>query len=174
VWHPGHSRDKDGHAQTANGAPYPRDLILGAPPAHVTLVAFPRPTVDDLNPLLAQARAAAVRAFAPYSRFRVGAALRDAHGSVYVGCNVESASYGLTICAERNAIFGAIAAGAARPFAALAVTCLDAAGPCTPCGACRQVMAEHLQPDAPVHIDGLGDYRISDLLPLAFGLDVGE
>jgi cytidine deaminase len=130
--------------------------------------------VDDLNPLVAQARDAARLAFAPYSRFRVGAALRDAKGAVFVGCNVESASYGLTVCAERNAIFGAIAAGATRPFAALAVTCLDAAQPCTPCGACRQIMAEHLRPDAPVFIDGLGEYQIGDLLPLAFSLDVGE
>jgi cytidine deaminase len=130
--------------------------------------------VDDLNPLMAHARAAARLAYAPYSRFRVGAALRDAHGSLYVGCNVESASYGLTICAERNAIFGAIAAGAARPFAALAVTCLDADQPFTPCGACRQIMVEHLQPTALVLIDGLGEYPISELLPLAFSLDVGE
>jgi cytidine deaminase len=137
-------------------------------------VDFPRPIVDDLNPLIAQARDAARQAYAPYSRFRVGAALRDARGSVYVGCNVESASYGLTICAERNAIFGAIAAGAARPFSALAVTCLDADKQFTPCGACRQVMAEHLRPDAPVFVDGLGDYRITDLLPLAFSLDVGK
>jgi len=130
--------------------------------------------VDDLNPLIAQAREVARLAYAPYSRFRVGAALVDAHGAVFVGCNVESASYGLTICAERNAIFVAIAAGAQRPFAALAVTCLDADRPFTPCGACRQVMVEHLMADAPVAIDGLGEYRVSDLLPLAFSLDVGE
>ncbi len=130
--------------------------------------------MDDLNPLIAHAREVARLAYAPYSRFRVGAALRDALGSVYVGCNVESASYGLTICAERNAIFAAIAAGAERPFAALAVTCLDADQPFTPCGACRQVMAEHLRPDAPVFIDGLGEYQNGELLPLAFSLDVGE
>jgi cytidine deaminase len=130
--------------------------------------------VDDLDPLMSRARDVAARAYAPYSRFRVGAALRDAHGTVYVGCNVESASYGLTICAERNAIFAAIAAGAARPFAALAVSCLDAERPFTPCGACRQVMAEHLQPDAPIQINGLGEFRITDLLPLAFGLDVAQ
>src|SRR5207248_2457822 len=124
--------------------------------------------------LIAQARAVAVRAHAPYSRFRVGAAVRDARGKVYVGCNVESASYGLTICAERNAIFGAVAAGAVRPFLALALTCLDGAQPCTPCGACRQVMAEHLPPEAPIHMVGLGEYRMSDLLPLAFGFDVGQ
>jgi len=121
---------------------------------------------------MAQAREVAARAYAPYSRLRVGAALRDARGRVYVGCNVESASYGLTICAERSAIFAAIGAGGARPFAGLAVTCLDAAEPFTPCGACRQVMAEHLPPEAPVLIDGLGEYRVGDLLPLAFSLDV--
>src|SRR6202011_1269042 len=128
--------------------------------------------VDDLTALIAQARDVAARAYAPYSRFRVGAAVQDAQGRVFTGCNVESASYGLTICAERNAIFAAVAAGAQRPFVALAVTCLDAAQPFTPCGACRQVMAEHLHPDAPIHVDGLGDYRIRELLPLAFSLEV--
>jgi cytidine deaminase len=127
--------------------------------------------VDDLNPLIAQAREVARLAYAPYSGFRVGAALLDADGRVYVGCNVESASYGLTICAERNAIFAAIAAGAERPFAALAVTCLDADEPFTPCGACRQVMAEHLSGDAPISVDGLAEFRIADLLPHAFKLD---
>src|ERR1700687_5862707 len=97
---------------------------------------------------MALARDVAAHAYVPYSRFRVGAALRDAHGSVYVGCNVESASYGLTICAERNAIFAAIAAGAELPSPALAVTCLEADQPFTPCGSCRQVMAEPLRPDA--------------------------
>ncbi len=130
--------------------------------------------MDDLNPLIAQAREVARLAYAPYSRFRVGAALLDADGRVYVGCNVESASYGLTICAERNAIFAAIAAGAERPFAALAVTCLDADRPFTPCGACRQLMAEHLSGDAPIYVDRLGEFRIADLLPHAFSLDVGE
>lgn len=130
--------------------------------------------MDDLNPLRARARDVATRAYAPYSRFRVGAALRDAHETVFAGCNVESASYGLTICAERSAISGAIAAGAVRPFAALAVTCLDAAEPFLPCGACRQVMAEHLRPDAVIYVDGDREYRIGDLLPHAFRLDAGE
>jgi cytidine deaminase len=130
--------------------------------------------VDDLNPLIARAREVARLAYAPYSRYRVGAALLDAQGNVFAGCNVESASYGLTICAERNAIFAAIAAGAERPFAALAVTCLDADEPFTPCGACRQVMAEHFRPDAPVHIDGPGEYRVSELLPHAFMLGTNE
>jgi cytidine deaminase len=126
--------------------------------------------VDDLNALVAQARDVANRAYAPYSRFRVGAAVQDAGGRVYVGCNVESASYGLTVCAERNAIFGAIASGGVRPFTALAVTCLDAAEGCSPCGACRQVILEHLDARGTVRVDGLGDFRPADLLPHAFTL----
>lgn len=124
----------------------------------------------DQEALIAQARDVAGRAYAPYSHFRVGAAVRDAVGSVYVGCNVESVSYGLTICAERNAIFAAVAAGARRPFSALAVTCLDASGPCMPCGACRQVMEEHLATDAPVYVDRL-TFTVAQLLPYAFKMD---
>jgi cytidine deaminase len=129
--------------------------------------------VDDLKTLAAQARAAAGRAYAPYSHFRVGAAVRDAHGRVFVGCNVESDSYGLTMCAERNAIFGAIAGEGVRPFSALAISCVDAepSGGCTPCGACRQVMIEHLAADAPVYVDGGGTFRTDELLPQAFRLE---
>ena len=127
--------------------------------------------MDDANPLLAQARAVAQRAYAPYSHFRVGAAVRDAQGTVHVGCNVENASYGLTVCAERNAIFAAVAAGAPKPFAALAVACVDAAeGACSPCGACRQVMSEHLASDATIYVDGLGHFSVAELLPHAFRL----
>jgi cytidine deaminase len=125
--------------------------------------------VGDLDALIARAREAALRAYAPYSRFRVGAALEDAHGVLYVGCNVENASYGLTVCAERNAIFSAVAAGAERPFRALAVSCLDATeGGCSPCGACRQVIAEHLPRDAAIVVDGLGRFTPADLLPHGF------
>jgi cytidine deaminase len=135
-------------------------------------------TFDDIvqdrhAELIVQARDVASRAYAPYSHFRVGAAVEDAHGTVYVGCNVESASYGLTICAERNAIFAAIADGAVRPFSALAVSCLDAAGPCMPCGACRQVLFEHLATDAPIAVDGGGQFTIGQLLPHAFTLETG-
>ena len=126
----------------------------------------------DLDALLARARDAAQRAYAPYSHFRVGAALQAADGAVFVGCNVENASYGLTVCAERIAIFNAIAAGAARPFAALAVSCIDAqSGGCSPCGACRQVMAEHLRADAGIAVDGLGQFTPSDLLPHSFRIE---
>ena len=127
--------------------------------------------MDDQHALLARARDVASRAYAPYSHFRVGAAVRDASGQVYVGCNVESASYGLTICAERSAIFAAVAAGAARPFTALAVTCLDPAAQCTPCGACRQVMHEHLAAEATILVAGVGEFSPSQLLPRAFSLD---
>ena len=125
-----------------------------------------------MDELLALARDVARRAYAPYSRFRVGAAVRDATGATFPGCNVENASYGLTICAERAAIFGAIVAGARRPFVALALTCLDAEGEmgCMPCGACRQVMAEHMSPEARVTVDGVGVFGVAELLPHQFAL----
>lgn len=118
--------------------------------------------------LITTARQVALRAYAPYSQFRVGAALQDSKGVRYVGCNVESASYGLTICAERAAVFGAVSAGANRPFVALAVSCLD--GTCSPCGACRQVIAEHFLEDARIYVDGLGEFTPAQLLPHGFQL----
>ncbi len=122
----------------------------------------------ERDELLTYAREVAQRAYAPYSQFRVGAAVLDASGGVHLGCNVESASYGLTICAERAAIFGAISAGAHRPLVALAVTCLD--GACAPCGACRQVITEHFLKDAPIYIDRVGEFTPDQLLPYAFEL----
>lgn len=123
--------------------------------------------------LLEAARRAAEAAYAPYSKFRVGASVL-ADGKIYTGCNVENASYGLTICAERNAVFQSVAAGARR-IAAVALTCLDAPADAPaelrmPCGACRQVIAEFASPAAPIYVDGVGDYRLKDLLPLAFAL----
>jgi cytidine deaminase len=123
--------------------------------------------------LLAAARAAATNAYAGYSNFRVGAAVR-AGGKLYSGCNIENASYGLTICAERVAIFAAIADGA-RAIDALAVACVDVApgadpAGLMPCGACRQVMAEFAGPDLPVQVDGAGTYRLEQLLPNGFRL----
>jgi cytidine deaminase len=131
---------------------------------------------DDGAPtdsLMAQARAAAERAYVPYSKFRVGAAV-VADGESYSGCNVENASYGLTVCAERVALFTAVAAGHRR-VQRLAVTCVDASpdlGPDgrMPCGACRQVMSELMGPDAEVLVDGAGRFTVSDLLPRAFTL----
>lgn len=123
--------------------------------------------------LLAAAREAATRAHVPYSRFRVGAAV-VAGGQVFTGCNVENASFGLTICAERVAIFKAVAAGHAR-LEAVAVSCVDASGEGTsaslmPCGACRQVMAEFAPAELPVAIDRVGETTLGALLPQAFRL----
>lgn len=110
-------------------------------------------------------------AHCPYSNFHVGAAVW-AGGRLFTGCNVENASYGLTICAERVAIFSAVAAGQRR-LEAIAVTCPDAPSDVPlegrmPCGACRQVMAEFGNSDLLVLIDGVGEMRLADLLPHPF------
>jgi len=123
--------------------------------------------------LLEAAREASRSAYCPYSGFRVGAAIR-AGGRTFVGANVENASYGLTVCAERVAAFAAIVAGATR-FEAIAVACVDApdgSDPALamPCGACRQVLAEFADPGTPVAIDGVGVFPLGDLLPRAFRL----
>lgn len=130
-------------------------------------------TPADDEALLATARAVREQAHAPYSRFRVGAALRTRDGRVFGGCNVENAAYGLTQCAERNALATAIAAGV-KPgeFTALAVVA-DTEGPIAPCGACRQVMLELGGAALPVLLANLGEARTRTtagaLLPGAFG-----
>ena len=112
--------------------------------------------------LVEQAIAARQRAYAPYSRYRVGAALLTAIGDLFFGCNVENASYPATICAERVALTSAVAAGQ-RHFVAIAVATHDGG---MPCGICRQVMAE-LGPEMVVYIaDRDGNYRISDVVTL--------
>src|SRR5689334_19967594 len=95
---------------------------------------------DDAEDLLRVAHAAAVLAYSPYSNVRVGAALLADDGEVYAGCNVENASYGLTICAERSAVLRAVASGRRR-FKAIAIA-TDRPQALMPCGACRQVLAE--------------------------------
>jgi cytidine deaminase len=96
--------------------------------------------LDGVNDLVSQARAAMRQAWAPYSKFKVGAAIEAEDGRVFVGCNVESASYGLTICAERMALGAAVVAGARKPRRVVVATDVDP--PAAPCGACRQLLVE--------------------------------
>jgi cytidine deaminase len=124
--------------------------------------------------LLQRAREAGGQAYCPYSDFPVGAAVETELG-VFLGCNVENASYGLAICAERVALFTAVAAGARR-ITRLAVSCLrpgpeSSTAERMPCGACRQVIAEFMSPESEVLVDGAGAWRVADLLPEAFRLD---
>lgn len=116
------------------------------------------------------ALSACQNAYCPYSKFPVGAAVLSAEGEIFAGCNVENASYGLTICAERNAIFQAVANGRRSFSAVVIVTPTDL--PASPCGACRQVINE-FGPDADVFIFGQSNtathLKMSKLLPEAFG-----
>jgi cytidine deaminase len=133
---------------------------------------MPQPIAAD-DPLITAARAAAMRAYAPYSRFRVGAALAGPFG-VICGCNVENASFGMTICAERTAVVSAVASGH-RKFDRIAISLPDSppGSPATahmPCGACRQVLAEFVGPEFPVLIDGVGAFRFDELFPNPFVL----
>ncbi len=120
--------------------------------------------------LIAAARRARERAYAPYSRFRVGAALLGRDGRIYSGCNVENASYGLSQCAERNALARAVAEGCRR-FQAIALVS-QASGPISPCGACRQALSE-FEPDIEVVMAGPQGQvvveTLSRLLPFSFG-----
>jgi cytidine deaminase len=124
-----------------------------------------------MKKLLEEAKKAREFAYVPYSRFPVGAALLCEDGEVIYGCNIENASYGLTNCAERTALFKAISEGKTK-FTAIAVVA-DTPGPVSPCGACRQVLAEHCPPDMKVILGNLKgetlETTVKDLLPGAFG-----
>jgi len=124
-----------------------------------------------LESLLEFARQAALHSYSPYSRFRVGAALRLTNGEIVTGTNVENISYGLAICAERSAVARAVSQfGPEIRIEAVAIANLNnTASP--PCGACRQVLAEFILPDAPVIFPSTGGPRtmtFSEVLPLAF------
>ena len=126
----------------------------------------------DKAQLIAIAEEARQLSYSPYSHFAVGAALLCSDGSVYSGANVENSSYPLCMCAERNAIYNAMMDGkTSDDFLSLALSA-DTEGPCSPCGACRQVISELLPEDADVIMSNLeGDTRIvkvRDLLPFAF------
>ncbi len=138
-------------------------------------------SADERQQLCRTARDVALNARAPYSRFRVGAAVLTKK-AIYAGANVENASYGLSLCAERSALSRMVAEGDGE-VRAIAVACIDAANrgdvsALTPCGACRQWIAE-LAPDAEILIDGIDrTFTLSDLLPFSFTLtrreDSGE
>ena len=123
----------------------------------------------DAAELIRRASEARGHAYAPYSKFRVGAAVLAEDGSVFTGCNVENASYGLTVCAERTAIFAAVAAGHRRIVETAVVTPSRGA----PCGACRQVLLEFGGKDLLVHLASpegeTRTRRLEQLLPESFG-----
>jgi cytidine deaminase len=133
----------------------------------------------ESDALLAAARAARAHAYAPYSRYRVGAALLTKSGRIFTGCNVENATYGATVCAERNAIGAMVAAGERDPVACVVVTAGPTPG--TPCGVCRQVLSEFAA-DMPITLVADGSQgsasktlakvqcRLAALLPHAFSL----
>lgn len=145
-------------------------LDLGIFVIKLLLMNTSRLSDDEMSRLLKAAREASKRAYAPYSNFRVGAAVLTERGLLFSGCNVENASYGLTICAERATIFSAVAQeGGKMKIRAIAVVS-ESGNACAPCGACRQVIFE-FGPDALVIFqgrDGLEEMNISELLPKGF------
>lgn len=131
--------------------------------------------MTDEKKLLSMAKAARENAYAPYSHFRVGAALLTADGKVYTGANIENSSFGLTVCAERNALFKAVENGE-RAFVAIAVVggkdLLEKR--CYPCGACRQVLKEFCKDDFKIVLGDEEDVEIKtlgQLLPFSFELE---
>lgn len=120
--------------------------------------------------VMEESKIAREKAYVPYSKFKVGAALVSKEGKVYHGCNIENAAYTMTNCAERTAMFKAVSEGV-REFESIAVVA-DTEGPVSPCGACRQVLAEFCEPNMPVYLINLkGDVQettVAELLPGAF------
>ena len=129
--------------------------------------------MDPTDTLFSAALAVQARAHAPYSRFRVGAAIRDEAGAVHAGCNVENAAYPVGTCAEAGTIAAMIAAGGRRIAAILVLG--DGEALVTPCGACRQRIREFAAPDTPIHVAGPQGVRrsftLDELLPASFGPD---
>ncbi|MEE9169975.1 MAG: cytidine deaminase [bacterium] len=125
---------------------------------------------DDFDELLSQATKAQSSSHSPYSRFRVGAALQSDDGKIFTGCNIESSSYGLTICAERVALYKAVSEGVRSFRRMLIVT--DAQDFCPPCGACRQVIWDFAKNLEIILVNGERQQKrqnITDLYPEAFG-----
>jgi cytidine deaminase len=137
-----------------------------------------RPLPSLMDRLVEAARSVRRRAYAPYSNYRVGAAIATRSGKIFVGCNVENASFGACLCAERNAIAQMVAAGERDPVACAVVT--EGSRPGSPCGICRQVLAEFAR-EMPIALVGDGasrgkrrDTTLSKLLPDAFRLKRGR
>jgi cytidine deaminase len=124
----------------------------------------------DMNELYTLALKAADAAYAPYSHFRVGAALLAEDGAVFTGCNVENRSFGLTVCAERNAVFQGVSRGY-RSFTALALATPDSKEPVGPCGACRQVLSEFMKADAQVMFAGSNGEKINTTIGELYPFD---
>lgn len=126
---------------------------------------------EDWKQLVTAARAAREQAYAPYSNYLVGATIRTQDGQIFSGCNVENASYGLTICAERSAMCSAVAAGSRQPD----VICISLAGEPSPCGSCRQFLHE-FNPELIILLDNCNTdeppelIQLKDLLPRGFNL----
>jgi cytidine deaminase len=136
-----------------------------------------KPQQISWDNLVGAAQTASRQAYAPYSGLHIGAALEGRGGGVYAACNVENSSFGLTICAERAALFGAVAAGE-RAIEKLVIFTADS-GPLSPCGACRQVLVEFCRDrELPIVSVGRGgqrrEFELSSLLPQAFGWPAGE
>ena len=128
---------------------------------------------DEILELIDAAQNARENAYAPYSNFKVGAALRLKDGTLITGVNIENCSYGLTVCAERNAIAAALGAGAQKGDIMTVAVVVDAAEVASPCGACRQVLAEIVSLETPVVLHNLRFsqtlvMKLSELLPVAF------
>ena len=129
----------------------------------------------EISEILAQKACEVMQnAYAPYSKFHVGAAVLAEDGTIFTGCNVENASYGLTNCAERSAIFSLISNGK-KKISAIAVVGPAGDEPCTPCGACRQVIREFAAPDTPIYLCDPDSKKVVEttntdkLLPKSFG-----
>ena len=126
----------------------------------------------DVNRLIEMAIAARTNAYTPYSKFKGGTAILLKNGNYILGCNIENASYGLSNCAERTALFKMISDGYTKSDVEAMCIIGQTDNPISPCGACRQVMAELLSEDTPVYLANLNgkvkEYKVSDLLPYSF------
>lgn len=126
----------------------------------------------DSKKLIEKAIEARNNSYSPYSKFKVGAALLTKDGTIYPGANIESTSFGLTLCAERNAIFGAYARGVKKEDILGIAVVAETPGPCSPCGACRQIMVDLMPKDAKIYLSNLKgnvlETTVEEILPYAF------